>query len=779
MKKIINTINKHKIYIFNFLLILAILLFILFIKNIFPFGNSLIVKSDAAIQYQPMLYNFIEKIKTGLLESYTFNNGFGAPTIFNHLYYISSPLNILCIFFKSPEGMYTFISLLKICISALTMTFYVKNKTNNNYLSTIMSIGYSLCGWILTYYNFSLWLDTFMVFPLFQYSLEQLMEKGKCKLYIILLAYMLISNFYLAFMVCLYTFAYYMFHIIIKKDKYINKITNFQLIMFSTIISCLLCCFHLYATYDSFLKMGIIESFESNLFEITIPNVLSSLCYGNISYLLSSIGEAFPNIGINILFTISFFYFFLNKKITLKEKIKTLIILLFFIFITFNKTADYIINAFHVTVGFPFRYAFISSFLILLITIKNFKTFENKIDKKVYIITTLLFIMFILLYKFKIITDYVFFQNLAFLICYSIFFIFYNNNKFYKYILLILLILESSIALNNNITDDSIINYETKEFTTIKYRENSRLENETNFNLYKNTNEIRQFSTMNYKRILLYLYKFDAETDGGNHVSAYNTGNIFDMFFNIKTNNNNYYLEKVFAVNKEFKDIDLNKTKNIVVLNEMVYKATGYENALKKIEYDYLDKKDITIKIDKTGFYRIAPQERINLKIYNKDVLIREYKNESKAPAETLYLDEGSSIIITNYKKKKVPINLYIEDNETIKKAHNKLSKNQINYTHYSDSHMEGSITVDKDQIIYTSIPYDKDWEFLIDGKKVEQFKVLGEFMGVKCNEGTHTISLKYKTHYEIPILISIGTAISMIVHEIIKRKKQKDTNFA
>ena len=28
-----------------------------------------------------------------------------------------------------------------------------------------MSIGYSFCGWILTYYNFSLWLDTFMIFP--------------------------------------------------------------------------------------------------------------------------------------------------------------------------------------------------------------------------------------------------------------------------------------------------------------------------------------------------------------------------------------------------------------------------------------------------------------------------------------------------------------------------------------------------------------------------------------------------------------------------------------
>ena len=64
---------------------------------------------------------------------------------------------------------------------------------------------------------------------------------------------------------------------------------------------------------------------------------------------------------------------------------------------------------------------------------------------------------------------------------------------------------------------------------------------------------------------------------------------------------------------------------------------------------------------------------------------------------------------------------------------------------------MEGTITVDKDQVIFTSIPYDKDWEITIDGKKVQQTKILGEFMGI----------------------------VSMIIHEIIKRKKQKDTKLA
>ena len=81
---------------------------------------------------------------------------------------------------------------------------------------------------------------------------------------------------------------------------------------------------------------------------------------------------------------------------------------------------------------------------------------------------------------------------------------------------------------------------------------------------------------------------------------------------------------------------------------------------------------------------------------------------------------------------------------------------------------------MDKDQVIFTSIPYDKDWEIFIDGKKVKQIKILGDFMGIECEKGNHTISLKYNTHYEIPILISLGTAVSMIIHEITKRKKTK-----
>ena len=113
--------------------------------------------------------------------------------------------------------------------------------------------------------------------------------------------------------------------------------------------------------------------------------------------------------------------------------------------------------------------------------------------------------------------------------------------------------------------------------------------------------------------------------------------------------------------------------------------------------------------------------------------------NSLEVIAQTLNLKKGFAIIITEFKENSNPLNLYKEDEFVLEKAYNKLSKNQINYSYYSDSHMEGTITVDKDQIIYTSIPYDKDWVITIDGKKVEPYKITNSFIGFDCRKKFRT----------------------------------------
>ena len=100
MKYITKFLKDKKTYFLNIFLVLTIFLIALALKNIYPFGKNSFATIDANIQYQPMLYNFIEKLKTGLLENYTFNSFFGQPTAFNYVYYLSSPFNIFGIFFR-------------------------------------------------------------------------------------------------------------------------------------------------------------------------------------------------------------------------------------------------------------------------------------------------------------------------------------------------------------------------------------------------------------------------------------------------------------------------------------------------------------------------------------------------------------------------------------------------------------------------------------------------------------------------------------------------------
>ena len=115
---------------------------------------------------------------------------------------------------------------------------------------------------------------------------------------------------------------------------------------------------------------------------------------------------------------------------------------------------------------------------------------------------------------------------------------------------------------------------------------------------------------------------------------------------------------------------------------------------------------------------------------------------------------------------------IYTVNDKKLKEIYDKLKKNQIEYTYYKDNHIKGDINVDKGQVIFTSIPYDKDWIVKVDGKKVDTIELLDSLMGIEVKPGKHKIELEYKTHYFIPALISIVSLIVLIIDYIRKRIK-------
>lgn len=90
-------------------------------------------------------------------------------------------------------------------------------------------------------------------------------------------------------------------------------------------------------------------------------------------------------------------------------------------------------------------------------------------------------------------------------------------------------------------------------------------------------------------------------------------------------------------------------------------------------------------------------------------------------------------------------IQLYRFDEEQWEKAYNVLSGQQLQVTDYRSSVVEGTIDVAEAGILFTSVPYDKNWTLYVDGAETEILPLWGNcFVAVKLSEGTHHIRLEY-----------------------------------
>ena len=122
---------------------------------------------------------------------------------------------------------------------------------------------------------------------------------------------------------------------------------------------------------------------------------------------------------------------------------------------------------------------------------------------------------------------------------------------------------------------------------------------------------------------------------------------------------------------------------------------------------------------------------------------------------------------------------------EKFVEGYTKLQNGQIQYTKFDETLITGSFVADKDEVLYTSIPYDESWNVFIDGKLVSKddiFAISDALIGVNITEGEHEITFVYEAQglKECIIISSLFVIILLIFHIlntqkwlIFKNKKQ------
>ena len=99
-----------------------------------------------------------------------------------------------------------------------------------------------------------------------------------------------------------------------------------------------------------------------------------------------------------------------------------------------------------------------------------------------------------------------------------------------------------------------------------------------------------------------------------------------------------------------------------------------------------------------------------------------------------------------------------ILDSERFWAGYDVLAASQLELTRFENTYVEGTISCNRDGLLYTSIPQNGNWSVRVDGRDAE-ITLIGECMiGVPLTQGEHTVSFLYRN-----AAFSLGWKISLI----------------
>ncbi|WP_100065076.1 YfhO family protein [Miniphocaeibacter massiliensis] len=385
--KIINKIrnNKNYFHILAFAIPFIILNILYIVFKYYPFGDNQILVVDAYHQYYQFLAELRGKILEGESIFYSWHMGMGTDFLSLMAYYCASPLNLLSILVPAKLLSYFFAVLisLKISFASLFCLMYLKSIYNKkDYTVVIFSLLYAFCGFLAGYYWNIMWLDVVSLLPLVALGLKQAITKNKYGLYLGSLALCLLTNYYMSIFICIFIVIFYFFYSINIKVKFTNFIKKGFAVLGSSLLSAGLCAWILIPTFIGLGKVyktaspfqGEMEIYESFL------DVLSNM----LAFNYPTVTEGLPNIysGLICLFLLVVYYY--SKEIKLREKILSFMVLVFLILSTNINILNYIWHGLRYTNMLPYRFTFIFSFVVIVLSYKGYKNL-NKLASKEFI----------------------------------------------------------------------------------------------------------------------------------------------------------------------------------------------------------------------------------------------------------------------------------------------------------------------------------------------------------------------------------------------------------
>lgn len=838
------------IYFLSWLIPAATVLIYFIVQKNFPIGNGTVLTTDLGQQYIDF-YSYYRRVLLGHPDQflYSFSSSLGSSTIGTWSYYLLSPFNLIILLTPGkwlPFGVWLMM-IIKVGLCGLTMYYYLRHRQKP--VSEIFTLGfavaYALCGYNTAYQLNVMWLDGVYLLPLLLGAIELIVAKQKWLPYFIILALGLLTNFYIGYMLCLFSVLYFIYLLAstaTRKSHLGKTVLTFgigSLLAGGINAGILLPTYlELQTTKATFNAASIHWRWEYNPLQL-----LGKLTLGSYTFDQMSSGQA--NIFTGSLILILAIIFFFVPTIKLRQKISAFLVTAFLVCSFCLEPLDLLWHGGQFPVWYPSRFSFIfSAWLIILASEAITHHFKLKTWQLGVIAALLVSWLSYLLLNQK---DFAYFKNSYLtgtiaLVLLSFFLIMWYYAAKPSHLVINLMLL--------TMLGESILNYQTS-LAQISYTKQSEYWNYTGIvsNLVddlsaKQTTGSRLEKTFNRTNddpmqfgyaggahfnsmqnpIIGQFYNFIGQAAGDNFVNYKYGTQVTDSLLGFKTwldrsisdnlltqipdyaaglsitswrpdvqnyniikqdgaiyvRTNHNALNTVFAANQKILTTKMTAGQPILNQERLVADMLGQNNyaplyTVTPIEHITLNNLKRNSEIPDATYTKInsslpgtvtfsftpttnnsyylslgtaVDSDAVDITVNGESVPIDENFRDTIL-LNVARRDIGKKInIIVSLKKPSVwlqALNLYQLDQQVVNTDFKALTQNNAKITRISGSHVNATVNIKKEQLLMTTIPYNKGWQVYVDGKQVKTTKAVKTFLAAKVKPGQHKIRFVFE----------------------------------
>lgn len=373
---------KNKMYFIAFFIPVIIMYLAYVIFKVYPFGDQSVLVLDLNGQYVYYFEALRDAFWSGdesMFYSWSRNLSGGFMGVIG--YYLASPFTLIVMLLPRTMllGSIMIMQLVKLGTAAVTFCYYIqKSKKLAPLQSIIFSTLYALCAYGVIQLIDPMWIDGLVFLPLIILGVEYLVDDGRKINYIIPLGLMFIANFYIGYMIGIFTFLYFLFYTIFGCQNAERKHRIYEIWQtclkfgISTIVALACAAFMLLPVYNA-LKLGKFDFTEPNYSYAAQFSVMDFFPQLMVAQYDSVNVQGLPEIYCGILTIVLVPLFFLNKQINSFKKVGYALLAAALFACMYIRPIDMVWHGFQMPNWLPFRYSFVFSFVLLCMAAEMFK----------------------------------------------------------------------------------------------------------------------------------------------------------------------------------------------------------------------------------------------------------------------------------------------------------------------------------------------------------------------------------------------------------------------